>query len=444
MRARQRGPGSVHSAAARRSAASSAAQRSAAQQPGPRVVVIGGGFGGLAALHALRGRGAAVTLVDRNVYSTFQPLLYQVATAGLTSSDVAYPLWSVTRKTGARFHRGLLEHIDTAGRVVRLDDGSELGYDYLILATGVSANFFGIPGADKQSMSLYTRRDAVALRERLEFELEQRSWGGVSAGLSITIAGGGATGVELAGTLAELRNIALPASFPGIDPATVKVTLIEQAPALLAAFKPREREYARRQLLQRGVDVQLGMAIKELAPGEVLLANGTSVPSDITVWAAGVAAPEAIGRLGLAHGHSGRLLVGPDLRVQGEERIFAAGDISVSATDPVAQLAQPAIQQGRHAAQQVLRLIAGHQTEVFRYHDKGIMATIGSRSAVVELPVGLRLRGTLAWLAWLGLHLYTLLGNRQRLVTLVNLSWRYLTWSRGGGIIVGDDPAEKD
>jgi NADH dehydrogenase len=444
MKARQRGPGSVRSRPARRSAASSAAQRLAARQAGPRVVVIGGGFGGLAALHALRGRGAAVTLVDRNVYSTFQPLLYQVATAGLTSSDVAYPLWSVTRKTGARFHRGLLEHIDTASRVVRLDDGSELGYDYLILATGVSANFFGIPGADKQSMSLYTRRDAVALRERLEFELEQRSWGGVSAGLSVTIAGGGATGVELAGTLAELRNIALPASFPGIDPATVKVTLIEQAPALLAAFKPREREYARRQLLQRGVDVQLGMAIKELAPGEVLLANGTSVPSDITVWAAGVAAPEAIGRLGLAHGHSGRLLVGPDLRVQGEERIFAVGDISVSATDPVAQLAQPAIQQGRHSAQQVLRLIAGHETEVFRYHDKGIMATIGSRSAVVELPVGLRLRGTLAWLAWLGLHLYTLLGNRQRLVTLVNLSWRYLTWSRGGGIIVGDDPAEKD
>jgi NADH dehydrogenase len=406
--------------------------------------VIGGGFAGLSALHALRGRGAVVTLVDRNVYSTFQPLLYEVATLGLTSSDVSYALWSVTRKTGAQFHRGQLEHIDTAGRVVRLDDGSELGYDYLILATGVSANFFGIPGADQQSMSLYTRRDAVALRERLESELEQRSWGGVTAGLSITIAGGGATGVELAGTLAELRNIALPASFPRIDPTTMKVTLIEQAPALLAAFRPREREYARRQLEQRGVDVQLGMAIKELAPGQVLLADGTSVPSDITVWAAGVAAPPAIGRLGLAHGHSGRLLIGPDLRVQGEDRIFAAGDISVSASDPVAQLAQPAIQQGRHAAQQILRLIAGQDTAVFHYHDKGIMATIGSRSAVVELSAGIRLRGTLAWLAWLGLHLYTLLGNRQRIVTLVNLSWRYLTWSRGGGIIVGDDPTEID
>jgi NADH dehydrogenase len=442
--ARQHGPGSARSAAARRSAAGSAAQRSAARQNGPRVVVIGGGFAGLSALHALHGSGAAVTLIDRNVYSTFQPLLYQVATAGLTSSDVAYPLWSVTRKTGARFHRGELVKLDTAARVVHLDDGTELGYDYLILATGVSANFFGIPGASQQSMSLYTRRDAVALRERLESELERRSWGGEHAGLSIAIAGGGATGVELAGTLAELRNIAVPAAFPGIDPATIKVTLIEQAPALLAAFKPKEQEYARRQLLQRGVEVRLGTAIKELAPGQVRLADGTSVPSDITVWAAGVAAPAAIGQLGLAHGRSGRLLVGPDLRVQGEDRIFSAGDVSVSASNPVAQLAQPAIQQGRHAAQQILRLATGQETAAFHYHDKGIMATIGSRSAVVELPVGIRLRGTLAWLAWLGLHLYTLLGNRQRINTLVNLTWRYLTWSRGGGIIVGDDAADAD
>jgi NADH dehydrogenase len=176
----------------------------------------------------------------------------------------------------------------------------------------------------------------------------------------------------------------------------------------------------------------------------VLLADGSSVPSDVTIWAAGVAAPRPAGQLGLAQGHAGRLLTGPDLRVQGQDRVFAAGDISVSASDPVAQLAQPAIQQGRHAARQVLRALAGQPAEPFRYHDKGTMATIGSRSAVVELPVGIRLRGTLAWLAWLGLHLYTLLGNRQRLVTLVNLSWRYLTWSRGGGIIVGDDPAAAD
>jgi NADH:ubiquinone reductase (H+-translocating) len=410
----------------------------------PRVVIVGAGFAGLSALSTLRRGEADVTLVDRNVYSTFQPLLYQVATAGLTSSDVAYPLWSVTRKTGARFHKGLMTGLDLQRRVVRLDDGTDLGYDYLILATGVSANFFGIPGAAQHSMSLYTRRDAVALRERLLAELEVRSWGGVTAGLAITIAGGGATGVELAGTLAELRNIALPAAFPAIDRNSVKVTLIEQAKELIGPFPASQREYARRQLLRRGVDVRLGTAIKEVTPDGVVVADGnagegTLVPSDVTVWAAGVAAPRAVDGLGLPAGHAGRLTIGADLRVTGQDRVFAAGDVSVNSGDPVAQLAQPAIQQGRHAARQIRRLLAGQPTEPFRYHDKGTMATIGRRSAVVALPVGVRLRGTLAWLAWLGLHLFTLLGGRNRLVALVNLSWRYLTWGRGGGIIVGDD-----
>ncbi|HEX3491628.1 MAG TPA: NAD(P)/FAD-dependent oxidoreductase [Streptosporangiaceae bacterium] len=418
--------------------------RRPAAQSGPSVVIIGGGFAGLSALNALASARVAVTLVDRNVYSTFQPLLYQVATAGLTSADVAYPLWSVTRKTGARFHKGEVAEVDTGRQKVRLNDGTELGYDYLILATGVSANFFGIPGADKHSMSMYTRRDAVAVRERLLDELEQRSWGTNGADLNITIAGGGATGVELAGTLAELRNIALPAAFPAIDPSTMHVTLIERAPDLLAAFRPHQREYARQQLLKRGVDIRLNSTIKEVTTDGVSLADGTSVPSDITIWAAGVAAPAAIDRLGLAHGHAGRLVVGSDLRIEGQERIFATGDISVSRQEPVAQLAQPAIQEGRHAARQIRRLMAGQPTEPFSYHDKGIMATIGSRSAVVELPIGIRLRGTLAWLAWLGLHLIALLGGRNRIVALVNLSWRYLTWSRGGGIIVGDDRLDGD
>jgi NADH dehydrogenase len=410
---------------------------------GTSVVVVGGGFGGLAALHALAGSGAVVTLVDRNVYSTFQPLLYQVATAGLTAADVAYPLWSVTRKTGARFHKGSLTGIDFDKQAVQLDDGFELGYDYLILATGVSANFFGIPGADKHSMSMYTRRDAVVLRERLMDELESRSWAGNDAELSITIAGGGATGVELAGTIAELRSFSLPAAFPAIDPATMRVTLIERESALLTAFLPKEREYARRQLLDRGVDVRLGATISEVTPDGVLLADGTSVPSDITIWAAGVAAPAATGRLGVPHGHSGRLLVGPDLQIEGQRGVFAAGDIAMNSNDPIAQLAQPAIQQGRHAAEQVRRLMDGQETLPFSYHDKGIMATIGHRSAVCELPVGIKLRGTLAWFAWLGLHLVTLLGNRNRIAAFVNLAWRYLTWTRSGGIIVGDDPQDE-
>ncbi|MGO9277154.1 MAG: NAD(P)/FAD-dependent oxidoreductase [Streptosporangiaceae bacterium] len=402
------------------------------------VVIIGGGFGGLAALNALAGTGISVTLVDRNVYSTFQPLLYQVATAGLTSSDVAYPLWAAARKAGARFRKGELAGIDEAAASVLLADGGKLRYDYLILATGVAAAFFGVPGAAEHSMSLYTRKDAVRLRDRLMTELEQRSTRQSGGDLAITVVGGGATGVELAGTLAELRNIALPASFPEVDPSAVHVRLIEQGDALIAPFQPGLREYARQQLIDRGVEVRLGAAIKEVSAGRVLLGDGTSLRSDVTVWAAGVTAPADAGPA-LPRGRGGRYAVGQDLRVEGQDRIFAVGDVAVQGDDPVAQLAQPAIQEGRHAAGQIRRLMAGQPTIPFRYHDKGTMATIGHRSAVVQLPRGIRLRGTLAWLVWLALHLVTLLGNRNRLSALVNLSWRYLTWSRGGGLIIGDE-----
>jgi NADH dehydrogenase len=172
----------------------------------------------------------------------------------------------------------------------------------------------------------------------------------------------------------------------------------------------------------------------------VLLANGEDLPSDVTVWAAGVSAPAAAGDWGLPQGRGGRILVDPDLRVQGQDRIFALGDIALVTDQPLPQLAQPALQMGRHAAAQVSRLTAGQPTTAFSYHDKGIMATIGRRSAVVELPHRLRIRGTLAWLAWLALHLITLLGNRNRISALLNLSWRYLSWGHGGGVIVGDDP----
>jgi NADH dehydrogenase len=415
-------------------------QRRADAGTAVRVVVIGAGFAGLSALSALRRWDASVTLLDRNPYSTFQPLLYQVATAGLTSADVAYPLAAVTHKNGARFRRGELAGIDSDGRRVLLADGSQVEYDYLILATGVSAAYFGITGAAEHSFSLYTRRDAVRLRDHLTAELDRRSQPGAHSDLSVTVVGGGATGVELAGTLAELRNIALPAAFPEIDPARVRVRLVEQGPALIAPFSPKLRDYAHRQLLARGVDVRLGATIREVAADCVLLADGTELSSDITVWAAGVAAPQSQARLGLPSGHGGRIVVGPDLRVTGQDRIFAAGDIALIDGQSLPQLAQPAIQQGRHAAGQIRRLVAGRPTAAFSYHDKGIMATIGHRSAVVQLPHQVRIRGTLAWLAWLALHLVTLLGNRNRITALVNLSWRYLTWSRGGGVIMGDDP----
>ncbi len=406
---------------------------------GPSVLIVGGGFAGLSAMQALARSGASVTLVDRNIYSTFQPLLYQVATAGLTSADVAYPLWAATAKAGARFRKGELAAVDLTRRVATLTSGEDLGYDYLIIATGVSAAYFGVAGAAEHSISLYTRRDAVALRNTLLDALERRNEGLADPELDVTVVGGGATGVELAGTLAELRNIALPAAFPEIDRTAFRVRLIEMAPALLAPYRDSLREYTKQQLLGRGVEVVLGTAIKEVRADSVLLADGSEHRSDITVWAAGISAPDAGWTGVLPRGRGGRIEVAADLRVTGQDRVFAVGDVCLNGQTPVPQLAQPAIQQGRHAGQQIVRLLADRGTVPFSYHDKGIMATIGRRSAVVQLPAGLRLRGTLAWFAWLGLHLLYLLGNRNRLVTFVNLSWRYLTWSRGGGVIVGDD-----
>ncbi len=403
-----------------------------------RVVIVGAGFAGLAAVRALAGSGVDVTLVDRYPYSTFQPLLYQVATAGLTSADVAYPLWAVARKRHARFRRGEMTGIDRERGEIELAGGSRIGYDYLILTTGVSAAFFGVSGAAEYARSLYTRHDAVVLRDELLGCLETMAAGLVGE-LTITVVGGGATGVELAGTLAELRNIALPAAFPEIDQSAMHVRLVEAGNMLLAPFDEGLRAYALRQLRGRGVEVRLGSPIQQVKEGQVELAGGAVLRSDITVWAAGVAGPGESRAGGLPTGRGGRVLTGQDLRVQGEERIFAAGDIGLIEDDPMPQLAQPAIQQGRHAAAQIIRLTSGQPTAPFKYRDKGIMATIGRRSAVVQLAGGLKFRGTIAWLAWLLLHIVTLLGHRNRIAALVNLSWRYLTWSKGGGVIIGDE-----
>ena len=409
----------------------------------PRVVVAGAGFGGLAAVRPLARAGMRTTLIDRNVYSTFQPLLYQLATGGLSGSDVAYPVRAVSRRYGAVFRHGELAGVDPAARQVLLADGTTLSYDYLILATGVSAAHHGVPGGAEYSLGLYDRHDAIVLRDRIMAELDRISLSGLTGDVAVTVVGGGATGVELAGTLADLRDNALPAFFPEIDPARVRIALIEHGPALLAPFHPALRDYTRRQLAGRGVEVRLGTAIAEITPGKVVLADGAALPSDITIWAAGMAAPDAVSRWGLPQTANGRILTGPDLRVAGQDRIFAVGDIALIDGQPLPQLAQPALQMGRHAADQIRRLEGGRTAVPFRYHDKGIMATIGYRSAVVQLPHHVRIRGTAAWLSWLALHLIALLGGRNRISALVNLSWRYLTWRHGGGGIIGDHAPAK-
>jgi NADH dehydrogenase len=405
------------------------------------VVIVGAGFAGLSAVGGLRKAGLRVTVIDKNLYSTFQPLLYQVATGGLNPGDVAYPVGGFTAKRHARYIRGELAEIDSESRVVRLAGGREVGYDYLILATGMSANYFGIPGAEENTFGLYTRADSIVLRDHVMSGFE---W--LSADpdkrreFSVTMVGGGATGVELAGTLGELRNDVLRATFPDVDPERLHIRLVEMAPELLMPFGPKLRAYTKRQLEKRGVDIRLNSRIREVTPGQVILADGTSLPSDLTVWTAGVAAHRSVAAWGLPQGKGGRLLTGPDLRVEGSDRIFAAGDIALCEAEPSPQLAQPALQEGRHIAKQIIRLVRGQPTEPFHYHDKGIMATIGRRSAVVQLARGARCTGTIAWFAWLGLHLLYLLGGRNRVATLINLSWRYLAWGHGGGVIVGDEP----
>jgi NADH dehydrogenase len=407
----------------------------------PHVIIVGAGFAGLSAVGQLRKAGCMVTVIDKNLYSTFQPLLYQVATGGLNPGDVSYAVGGFTSRRRSRYVRGELAGIDATARQVRLSDGRELGYDYLMLATGVAANYFGLPGAAENTFGLYSRADAIVLRDHIMNGFERLSESAdPHREFVITVVGGGATGVELAGTAAELRREVIQSTFPDVDPARVHVRLIEMAPELVMPFHPKLREYTRRQLVARGVDIKLKTEIREVRPDCVVLSDGQDLPTDLTVWAAGVAGPHSMADWGLPVGKGGRLLVGPDLLVEGSDRIFAIGDIALNQQDPSPQLAQPAIQQGKHAAKQVGHLMRGEPTQPFQYHDRGTMATIGRRSAIVELPQGLRFTGTLAWLAWLGLHLLYLLGGRNRVSTLINLSWRYLAWGHGGGVIVGDEP----
>jgi NADH dehydrogenase len=407
-------------------------------QDAPRVIVVGAGFAGLAAVAELHRAGAQVLLIDRNIYSTFQPLLYQVSTGGLNPGDVAYPLRPLARKKTARFRQGELAGIDPAARRVTLTGGTTLDYDYLVIGTGVAAAHYGVTGAAEHTFALYTRPDAVTLRDHIMARLERLDIEGPGKTVNFTVVGGGATGVELAGALAELR--ALDDAFPEVDRVDVHIRLVEMAPALLGPFHPKLQSYALAELRRRGVEVRLGTRIAEITEDQVILADGDRLPSDVTVWAAGVTAPAGMAGWGLPQGRGGRILVGPDLRVTGQDRIFATGDIALIEGQPLPQLAQPAIQTGRHAGKQIALLMAARPAQPFRYHDKGIMATIGRRSAVVELAHGARIHGTLAWLAWLGLHVFYLLGGRNRLSALLNLSYRYLIWGHGGGVIVGDDP----
>jgi NADH:quinone reductase (non-electrogenic) len=408
----------------------------------PRVVVVGGGFGGLAAVHALRTAPVDITLVDRQAYNAFQPLLYQVATGGLNPGDITYFLRSISaRQDNARFREGAVERVDPAAHTLWLDSGVELGYEYLIVASGVTTNYFGIPGAEKYAMAMYTRPQAIAVRDRVFATLEDAAANG-PRDVRVVVVGGGATGVEMAGALAELRNHAAHKVYPELEREQIHITLVEMTDTLLAPFPPRLQRYTIRQLERRGVELRLSTSVKEVRADAVIANGGEEIPADIVVWATGVKAPNAVGDWGMPQDRSGRILVDADLRVRGLRDVFAVGDVAVT-PDKLAQVAQPAIQGGRHAGRQVVALLAGRQTRPFRYRDKGTLATIGRSAAVADIAKVPNLTGFVAWVIWLFVHIMSLLGNRNRLATIVNLSVRYLAWPRTFNVIVGEVPAPR-
>jgi NADH dehydrogenase len=406
----------------------------------PHVVVVGAGFAGISACATLAKEGFPVTLVDRHPYNTFQPLLYQVATGGLNAGDVTYSLrYFAARHEGVRFRRAGVVDIDHEAQEVVCDDGVRLGYDYLIIANGITTNHFGIPGAAEYTMSMYTRAEALKVRDTIFGSLEIIA--GTSdpntGGFTVVVAGGGATGVEMAGQMAELKNEAIPATYPELNPALVHVVLVEMGEHLLAPFDDSLRKYALRELIKRGVDVRLKTAISEVHPDRVDFRDGSSMPVDLVIWAAGVSGNPVLRQWGIPIGRAGRIEVNGDTRVVGFENVFAVGDSSIIVDNPLPQLAQPAIQSGKHAARQIVRLHRGLETETFKYVNKGTMATIGRGDAVLETPYGVKMKGVPAWLGWIGLHIVFLLGGRNRVQTLLNLGARY-AGPRRSHAIVGD------
>jgi NADH dehydrogenase len=406
----------------------------------PHVVIIGGGFAGLATARGL-GRGPIeVTLVDRKNHHVFQPLLYQVATAGLSPAEIAYPIRRILwRQRNTRVVLADAVSIDTAARSVRLRDG-EIRWDYLILATGATHSYFGQQQWEAYAPGLKTLEDALEIRRRalLAFEAAERERHPEArrAWLTFVVVGGGPTGVEMAGALAEIARHTLARDFRSIDPRTARVILVEAGERVLPVYPEHLSERAREQLETLGVQLWLGAAVTGVDE-EGVAVGSDRIAARTVVWAAGVQASPLARSLGVPLDRAGRIPVAPDLSVPGCPGVFAIGDLARVEQDghAVPGVAPAALQMGAHAARNVLRAVRGEPPVPFRYRDKGSLATIGRRRGVAMIG-RLRLSGLVAWLAWLGIHIFFLIGFRNRFVVLFTWAWAYFTYQRSARLIV--------
>jgi NADH dehydrogenase len=416
----------------------------------PHVVILGAGFGGVGALKRLRDADVRITLLSNHDYQTFQPLLYQVATAELAPTEVAFPIRALLHgHNNVTFHQSAVRGIDLANKRVVADGVAPVEYDYLVLALGAVVNFFGTPGADQYAFPLYTMDDAIRLREHIlkMFEAVDKDPKLIDDGaLTFCIVGGGPTGVELAGALAELLHSDLTKDYPTLPLDRARLILYEYSPHLLGSFKPKLQAYARKELEARGVEVRAGTGVTKVGPATVDLSTGETIRTHTLIWAGGLRANPVVSSLGVATVHGDRIPVGPDLQVQDHPGIFAIGDIAAMTDGKTGKvlpgLGATALQAGRHVGEMIKRLVKGQQAEPFQYFDKGTMAQVGRGAGVVELPWGGTLTGHLAWLAWLGVHLALLNGLEEKVSTFVDWGWTLLTHKRGMRIILSDEDIE--
>jgi NADH:ubiquinone reductase (H+-translocating) len=413
------------------------------------VVIVGGGFGGLNAAMSLKKAPVRVTLVDRTNHHLFQPLLYQVATAGLSPADIAVPIRSVlSAQKNTRVLLAEATGVDLEAKKLLLDKG-ELNYDYLILAVGATHNFFGHDDWAKHSLGLKTLDEALAIRERmlLAFEAAERATDPEVRKklLTFVVIGGGPTGVEMAGAFSELARHVLARDFRAIDPSAAKVVLIEAGPRILTAFPGTLGEKAEKQLATLGVEVHKGSPVAHIDESGVAFQDGTRLLASTVVWAAGIRGTSFARKLGLKLDRAGRVIVGSDCAVPEHPEVFAIGDMAAmkdaNGVD-VPGLCPAAIQQGNYVATIICNELAGKPREPFTYWDKGTMATVGRRRAIAKVDK-LELSGVIAWLAWMAIHVFFLIGFHNRFVVMFNWAWQYITWKRGARLITHTNREEQ-